>query len=200
MSKIKQSPFTKSAFDVLAFALQLKKHPEFENIYVDKRKVQYRRTKWGFEKTEKYNLRLALMRKEKKHAQLADEYDNLIQEYEQLLKRKTGLIHHLEAANDKLKDNRKEKGFLKKHLKEVLDKNISLDKRMQRMIKQEENQKQQIEKLKSSKDNLLEQNNYLTDKTRQQKNQINALLKTIEELKSRLKENVLEGNAESKMV
>ncbi|MCG8580669.1 MAG: hypothetical protein MI866_12165 [Bacteroidales bacterium] len=196
MSAINQSPFTKSAFDVLAFALKLKKHPEFENIYVDKNKVQYRRTKWGFEKTEKYNLRLALMRKEQKHAHLSDDYNNLIQEFEQLLKRKAGLIQHLETANEKLKENRKEKGFLKKHLKEVLDKNTSLDKRMQRMLKQEENQKLQIEKLKTSKDNLLEQNNFLTDKTRQQKNQINALLKTIEDLKTRLNENVFERNAE----
>lgn len=196
MPKLKSSPIIKSAYDVLALALRLKKHQQFEKIYVDENNVQYRQTKWGFEQAEKYNFRLALLRKEKKYKLLTDDYDNLTQEYEQLLKRKTGLIHHLVTANEKLKENRKEKGFLKKHLKEVLDKNISIDKRMQRMLKQEENQKQQIEKLKSSKDNLLEQNNYLTDKTRQQKSQINALQKTIEELKFRIKENTTKKNAE----
>jgi chromosome segregation ATPase len=196
MPKIKESSIIKSAYDVLAFALQLKKHPQFENIYVDRNKVNYRRSKWGFEKEERYNLRLALLRHEKKYEQLMHDYDNLTQEYDQLLKRKTGLVHHLDAANNKLKENRKEKGFLKKHLKEVLDKNISIDKRMQRMLKQEENQKQQIEKLKSAKDNLLEQNNYLTDKTRQQKSQINALQKTIDQLRTGTKEHLLEKNPE----
>ncbi|MCU4154539.1 hypothetical protein J1N10_01040 [Carboxylicivirga sp. A043] len=196
MPKLKPSPIVKSAYDILAFALNLQRHPQYENIYVDKKKINYRRTKWGFEKEEKYNLRLALMRKERQHEQLRYDYNNLAYEYEQLLKRKTGLIHHLEMANNKLKEYRKEKGFLKKHLKEVLDKNISIEKRMQRMLKQEENQQQQIEKLKSSKDNLFEQNNYLTDKTRQQKTQINALQKTIEQLKLNSTEKMLEKKAE----
>ncbi len=183
MTEIKKSPILKSAYDVLAYVLKLKKHHNLANIYIDVNKVHYRRTKWGFEKAERYNLNLALLRKEKQYELLMHEYDNLNQKYDQVLKRKTGLIHHLDECNNKLKDYRKEKGFLKRHLKEVLDKNISLDKRMERMLKQEENLQLQIEKLKSTKDNLLEQNHYLTDKTRQQKSLINALQKTIEQLK-----------------
>ncbi|MBK3517232.1 hypothetical protein [Carboxylicivirga marina] len=191
MPSLNKLPIFKTAYDVLAYVLQLKKHPSIEHIYFDKNKVHYRRTKWGFEKAEKYNLNLALKHKEQQFDRLQQDYDNLSNEYELLLKRKTGLNHHLETANDKLRESKKEKGFFKKHLKEVLDKNTSLEKRMERMLKQEENLKQQVEKLKSSKENLFEQNQHLTEKSRMQRNQINAFHKTIEQLKAKQKENFI---------
>ena len=196
MPKRKNPPLPETAYDVLALVLQLKKHPTITNLYLDKNKQLYRRTRWGFEKADKYNLKIALLRKEYRYDQLKDDYDNLCQEYEQLLKRKTGLLHHLEAANDKLKEARKEKGFFKKHLKEVLDKNLSIEKRMERMLNQEENQKNQIDRLKSTKDNLLESNQLLTDKTRQQKSQINSLQKAVEQLKEKLKGQLIENGSE----
>ena len=183
-------PIVNSAYDILALVLKLKKHSSGENIYVDKNKTHYLRTKWGFEKTEKYNQRIALKRKERLFDKLLDDYNNLEHDYNLLLQRKTGLNKHLEAANEMLNKARKEKGFFKKHLKEVLDKNVALEKRMERMLRQEENHMFQIEKLKTNKDNLLGQNTLLTDKTRQQKSQINALHKVIEELKSKINQHV----------
>ncbi len=174
-----------SAYDILALVLKLKKHTSKENIYVDKNNTYYIRNKWGFEKAAKYNQRIALRRKERQFDQLADDYKHLKHDYDLLLQRKTGLSKHLKAINEILKVTRKEKGFFKKHLKEVLDKNTALEKCMERKIRHEKNQAQQIEKLKMTKDNLLEENIILTDKTKQQKSQINALQKFIEELKMR---------------
>lgn len=183
MSELNQKLITQSAFDILAYVLRLKKHSNIDNIYIDKNNQLYRRTKWGFEKAERINLHLALQRKERQFEQLQSKYYDLLDEYEHVLRRKTGLLQHLESTNEQLKQSRKEKGFLKKHLKEVLDKNLSLDKRMERMENQEANLLQQIEKLKKTRDNLLENNLQLTNKTRQQKNQLNALQQTITELK-----------------
>ncbi|WP_439182314.1 hypothetical protein [Carboxylicivirga taeanensis] len=176
-----------SAYDILAYALQLKQHPTIDNVYLDRNNIHYRRTKWGFEKAERLNLRLALRRMEKECDLLAQRLDDLSEEYDHLLKRKTGLLQHLDAANNKLKEHRRERGFLKKYLKEVLDKNLSLDKRMERMTKREQNLLQQIDNLKSTKDNLLENNLHLTNKNREQKNQIQTLQKVVEELKSEQK-------------
>jgi chromosome segregation ATPase len=195
MPERKILPLLETAYDVLAYVLKLSRHPKINNLYFDKNKEVYRRTKWGFEKADKYNMRIALMRKEKQYDQLLDDYDDVCQEYNQLLKRKTGLLDHLDMANEKLKESRKEKGFFKKHLKEVLDKNTSIEKRMERMLNQEDNLKQQIEKLKSTKDNLLESHQALTEKTRQQKAQINALQKTLEQLKEKLKDPMMEVNS-----
>ncbi|TRX66000.1 hypothetical protein [Carboxylicivirga sp. M1479] len=175
----------KSAYDILALALQLKKVSNRANLYVDRNSISYRRTKWGFEKEEKYNLRVALRRKERQLDQLSDAKNDLEQSFTQLTKRKTGLLQHLEAANDKLKQAKKEKGFFKKLIKELLDKNTALDKRMERMQNQADNLQQQVKKLKENKDNLFEQNLNLTEKTRQQKVQITALQKAISELKSK---------------
>jgi len=192
MIKFQNHPIINSAYDILAVVLKLKKHSSGENIYVDKNNIHYLRTKWGFEKAEKYNLRIALKRKERQYDRLFDDYNNLVHDYNLILQRKSGLNKHLDSANEILKNARKEKGFFKKHLKEVLDKNTALEKRMERMLRQEENQAHQIEKLKSTKDNLLEQNTLLMDKTRQQKSQINALQKVIEELKSKVKHSSFE--------
>ncbi len=192
MSEFNLKLFNKSAFDVLAHVLQLKKHTSYSNIYFDKNKTLYRRTRWGFEKCERYNLQLELSRKQRQYEQLQAKYYDLYDEYEHVMKRKSGLNQHLESLNQLLKQGRKEKGFLKKHLKEVLDKNISIDKRMDRMLKQEANLMQQIEKLKKTKDNLLEHNLLLTDKNRQQKNQIKALQLTIEQLKQTSKQEQVE--------
>lgn len=175
----------KSAYDILALALQLKKVSNRANLYVDRNSISYRRTKWGFEKEEKYNLRIALRRKERQFDQLSDAKNDLEQSFTQLTKRKTGLLQHLEAANDKLKQAKKEKGFFKKLIKELLDKNTALDKRMERMQNQADNLQQQVKKLKENKDNLFEQNLNLTEKTRQQKVQITALQNAISELKSK---------------
>lgn len=175
-----------SAYDILAFALKLSPHPTLPNIYTDKNKTLYRRTKWGFEKAERFNLQLELKYKERQYDELEYKFNNLSNEYDQLLRRKTGLLKHFDLLNQQLRQSKKDKGFLKRHLKEVLDKNLSLDKRMERMLKQEENLLQQIEKLRKTKDNLLEQNYQLTDKSRQQKNQINALQAALHELKEKL--------------
>jgi len=150
-------------------------------MYIDKQNTSYIRTQWGFEKAEKHNLRIALRRIERQYDQLNDNYQNLKYDYDQLLQRKTGLVLHLESINEFIKTARKEKGFLKKHLKEVLDKNLALEKRMQRLLRQEDNQQQQIEKLKKTKENLLEQNTHLLDKNKQHKKQISDLQKALEQ-------------------
>lgn len=186
MSEDYKSRMSSSAYDILAFALRLSPHPALPHIYIDKNKVHYRRTRWGFEKAERYNLHLELKRKERQCDELKYESGNLKNEFEQLLKRKTRLLKHFDVLNLQLKQSKKDKGFLKKHLKEVLDKNLSLDKRMERMIKQEDNLLHQIEKLKKTKDNLLEHNIQLTEKNKQQRNQINALQKALHELKEKL--------------
>ena len=183
MTKNNHLPIFDTAYDVLAFVLQLKKHPKLSNHYIDKNKIVYRRTKWGFEKAEKHNLRIGLRRKERLFDQLQNEHDRLQYEHQLVLKRKTGLLKHLEMADEKIKQYKKEKGFFKKHLKEVLDKNTSLEKRMERMLKNEENLHSQIEKLKKTKDNLQEQNQYLTEKSRHQKAQINSFQKLLDQRK-----------------
>ncbi len=195
MSKKVSSIPIPSAYDILAFALRLKPHPTMDNFFTDKNDTLYRRTRWGFEKAERYNVQLALRRKEKQYDELNDELHNLHDEFAQLLKRKTGLLKHIEQLNQQLKNSRREKGFLKKHLKEVLDKNLSIDKRMERMTNQEDNLLLQIEKLKKTKDNLLEHNLQLTDKNRQQKNQINALQKALLELKGKRNEESVQQNS-----
>ncbi|GEM_PF-6476581 len=181
-----------TAYDVLAYVLKLHKHPTQKSVYIARDKQLYRRTKWGFEPLERYNLRIQLRRKERKIDYLNDELDNLTEEYNLLLKRKTGLINHLHDADERLKEARREKGFLKKHLKEVLDQNIALDKRLQRMQNQEENNLLQIDKLKRTKDNLLESNTSLSDKTRQQKAQIASLHKMVEDLKNKVRQQIKE--------
>jgi len=172
-----------SAYDILALALGLRRHLTNKNIYIDKYKTHFIRSKWGFEPTEKYNQRLLIQYQERKIEQLNHLLADKDFEIEHVLSRKDGLSRQIHLMQEQSKSAKREKGFLKKLLKEVLDKNLALEKRMERMIHHEENLSMQIAKLKLSKDNLLEHNQHLTEKSRQQKLQLQTLQQVIEKLK-----------------
>lgn len=169
-----------SAYDVLAMALGLHRHHTSKNIYIDKYGARFIRRKWGFEPTEKYNQKIKIQYQERKIEQLKQLLADKNYEIEHLLVRQEGLHKQVDLMHDQSKSAKKEKGFLKKLLKEVLDKNLALEKRMERMIHHEENLFMQIAKLKTSKENLLEHNQHLTEKSQQQKQQLQTLQKVIE--------------------
>jgi len=173
----------KSAYDVLAMALGLRRHHIDKNIYIDKYGAHFIRSKWGFEPTEKYNQKIKIQYLERKIEQLNQLLADKDYEIEHLLLRKEGLDKQIDIMSDQSKSAKKEKGFLKKLLKEVLDKNLALDKRMERMVHHEENLSLQITKLKTSKENLLEHNQHLIEKSQQQKMQLQTLQKVIEQQK-----------------
>jgi len=173
----------KSAYDVLAMALGLRRHHSVKNIYFDKYNSHFIRSKWGFEPTDKYNQKIKIQYQNRK----IDHLDGLLSdknyEIEHLLTRKDGLSRQVDQMHAQAKSAKKEKGFLKKLLKEVLDKNLALENRMKRMISHERNLLMQIAKLQTTKDNLLIHHQQTTEKSRQQKQQLQTLQKVIEQLK-----------------
>jgi len=179
----------KTAYDVLAMALGLDRHNTNKNIYIDKCGTHFIRSKWGFEPTEKYNQKIRIQYQERKIEQLNQLLADKNYEIEHLLLRQEGLHKQVDLLHDQSKSTKKEKGFLKKLLKEVLDKNLALEKRMERMIHHEENLSMQIAKLKTSKENLLTHNQHLTEKSQQQKLQLHTLQQVIEQQKKPILQN-----------
>ena len=176
----------RTAYDIIAHILGLQQLTGKEKIFVKKDSgKRYIRTKWGFEPVEKHNLKIKILRLEHEIDKLKTENEELKYNNETLIRKKEGLKKQLALSQDNGKKLKKEKGFLNKLLKEVLDKNLSLDKRYERQLKSREKTDKQLENLKSSKDHLLEQYNSLIEKNREQKKHLQELQKVISELKKR---------------
>ena len=176
----------KTAYDIIAHVLGLQQLPEKDNIYINNNtKKRFIRTKWGFEPTEKHNLKVKTLRLEHIIEKLNREIDELRSDNDALIRKREGLRKQLNLSQEYTKRMKKEKGFISKLLKEVLDKNIALDKKYERLLKSEENTDKQLENLRSSKEHLLEQYNNLVEKNREQKKHLQELQKAIESLKEK---------------
>jgi chromosome segregation ATPase len=186
-----KTPPIRTAYDIIARILGLTKSPIKENIYfLRKNGRRYIQTKWGFEPVEKYNLNIQVLKLERKLERQFDYMEELEYDNAQLLRRKAGLIKQLNKSYDYAKGLKRKIGFLNKLLKEVLDKNVAWEKRLLRLEKNEENIRHQLENLKTSKAALVEQNQHLTEKSRQQKKQIQELQTALNTIKQQEKQPV----------
>jgi chromosome segregation ATPase len=175
-----------TAYDIIAHILGLQPENGKSEIYIKKGSgKRYRRTKWGFEPVEKHNLRIDALRLGHKLDRLKSENEELKYQNESLIRKTEGLRKQLALCQENGKKLKKEKGFINKLLKEVLDKNLSLDKKYDRLLKSKESTEKQLENLKLSKANLLEQYNALIEKNRDQKKHLQEFQKVIADLKKK---------------
>ena len=175
-----------TAYDLIAYILGLEKIPNRENLYLHiKTRKRYFRTKWGFEPEEKYNLRIVVLKLEHKLEKLMQRVEELSFDNDVLIRKKEGLTKQLRKSQDYSKETRREKRFISKLLKEVLDKNVALEKRFLRLENHTVNIEKQLENLKVTKSNLLDQYNALIEKNSQQKKQLQELQKVIAGLKEK---------------
>ena len=176
----------KTAYDIIAHALGLQQLPEKDNLYISNdTQKRFIRTKWGFEPTEKHNLKVKTLRLEHEIEKLNRELNELRSDNDALVRKREGLRKQLNLSQEYTKRMKKEKGFISKLLKEVLDKNIALDKKYERLLKSKENTDKQLENLRSSKEHLLEQYNNVVEKNREQKKHLQELQRAIVSLKER---------------
>jgi chromosome segregation ATPase len=169
-----------TAFEIIADILDMKKISGQQNVYEEKgTKKRYKLTKRGFEPENHYNNRLKILKLEKQIKILTKQKAELEEINETLVKRKDGLSGQLAKCHEITGKQKKERGFINKLLKEVVDKNIALEKRYQRQQKLNENMNRQLENLKISKANLLDQYNNLVSKSQEQKKQIQELQKAL---------------------
>ena len=175
----------RTAYDIIAHILGLQPAGK-RDIYIKKDSgKKYRRTRCGFEPVEKHNLKIEVLRLGHKMDTLKNENEELRFQNENLIRKTEGLRKQLALSQENGKKFKKEKGFLNKLLKEVLDKNLSLDKKYDRLLKSKENTDKQLENLKLSKAHLLEQYNSLIEKNRDQKKHLQELQNVIIELKKK---------------
>ena len=176
-----------TAYDVIAHILGLEKIPERDNLYIKpKNRKRYIRTKWGFEPEEKYNLRIVILKLEYRLEKLIQRTEELTYDNDTLIRKKDGLAKQLNKSHEYSKESRREKRFISKLLKEVLDKNVALEKKFLRLENHTVNIEKQLENLKLTKSNLLDQYNALIDKNSQQKKQLQELQKVIAGLKEKV--------------
>lgn len=176
-----------TAYDIIAHILGLERIPDRENVYLHtKTKKRYFRTKWGFEPEEKYNLRIEVLKLEHKLEKLNQRVEELTYDNDGLIRKKEGLTKQLRKSQDYSKEARREKRFISKLLKEVLDKNVALEKKFLRLENHTVNIEKQLENLKDTKANLLVQYNALIDKNSQQKTQLQGQQKVIADLKKKI--------------
>ncbi len=180
----------KTAYDIIAHILGLEKISGNENGYIKTdNKKRFIRTKWGFEPEEKHNLRIMVLKLEHKLGKLIQRTDELAYDNEVLTRKKEGLTKQLRKSQEFSKEVRREKGFIRKLLKEVLDKNVALEKKYLRLEKHKMNISKQLENLISTKAHLLEQYNALIEKNSQQKKQLQEMQKAISSLKEKNEKN-----------
>jgi len=176
-----------TAYDIIAHILGLEKIPDKKNLYLNpKNEKRYFRTKWGFEPEEKHNLRIVVLKLEHKLEKLQQKVEELTFDNDTLIRKKEGLAKQLRISHDYSKETRREKRFVSKLLKEVLDKNVALEKKFLRLENHTANIEKQLENLKVTKANLLEQYNALIEKNSQQKKQLQELQKVIAGLKEKV--------------
>ncbi len=180
----------KTAYDIIAHVLGLRLLKEQEKIYVLKgdRSKRFVRTKWGFEPVEKHNLKIRVMYLEHEIEKLIRINEELTYDNDSAQRRREGLRKQLAICQENTKRMKREKGFINKLLKEVLDKNVALDKKYERLVKNKENADKQLENLKKSKAHLLEQYNDLIEKNREQKKHLREFQKVIADLKEKCKQ------------
>ncbi len=176
-----------TAYDIIAHILGLEKIPDKENLYINpKNRKRYFRTKWGFEPEDKHNLRIVVLKLEHKLEKLMQKVEELTFDNDTLIRKKEGLAKQLRISHAYSKEMRREKRFVSKLLKEVLDKNVALEKKFLRLENHTENTEKQLENLNVTKSNLLEQYNALIEKNSQQKKQLQELQKVIAGLKEKV--------------
>ncbi|NPA37049.1 MAG: hypothetical protein GXO47_09390 [Chlorobi bacterium] len=166
----------RTAYEEIADILEMQKAEGEKNIYISKEtNKRFKLTVYGFEPENNYNKRLEIFKLEKQLAVLKKQNDELSEINETLIKRKEGLKKQLEKCYEYSGGLKKKKGFINKLLKEVLDKNVSLEKKYTKLRKQNENITKQMDNLKETKANLLKQFEDVVEKGRQQKRQIREL-------------------------
>lgn len=135
-----------------------------DNEYIDSKGNRYAKTPLGFKRESEQNLKTEnyiLNRKLHNQDQLTKQYQDDIEHMEQ---RRAKQQLHVLKSHQEIKELKKQIGQLNRHLKEALDRNISFQNKIVRLENNFQNLEAQIEKLKSAKLSLLEQNQNLTNK------------------------------------
>ena len=139
-----------TAYDIIAHILGLEKISERDSLYINpKNRKRYFRTKWGFEPEEKYNLRIVVLKLEYKLEKLIQRTEELTYDNDTLIRKKDGLAKQLKKSHEYSKESRREKRFISKLLKEVLDKNVALEKKFLRLENHTVSIEKQLENLKA---------------------------------------------------
>ncbi|TKG97162.1 hypothetical protein EYV94_01675 [Puteibacter caeruleilacunae] len=156
--------------DHLANSLDLIKNDD--GTYRNLKGEFFRRTHLGYEPINKQSLKVELYLLKRKINQLENSVKYYQDEVRHLHEKRENVIRHINKRDEQVRTFNLEKGKLKSLLKLALDRNISFEKKLNRVSNLNENLQNQNQKLQKTKDALLKANEELIEKSKKLRAQL----------------------------